>query len=119
MAALAGLCLVPIHAQTKSPGVPAALADPESPESLGRPNVRFVDSYADLIAGDDTVRLTDDGRFLYRDDHHLSGRGAVYIFEKSIRPAIEKALAKGQRPGPAGQFGATMPGRTVRRLSDD
>ena len=59
---------------------------------LGRDNVAFIDVYPALITDAGKVKIFDEGRLLYFDNHHVNHNGAAYVFERALRAPIDQAM---------------------------
>lgn len=54
--------------------------------------VTYLNIYDDLITANGCVEVMRDGKLTYSDFHHLNDFGASIVFDRSIRPILEKLL---------------------------
>ena len=52
----------------------------------------FIDVYPALITDAGKVKIFDEGRLLYFDNHHVNHNGAAYVFERALRAPIDQAM---------------------------
>jgi hypothetical protein len=48
-----------------------------------------------MVTTTGTIQVQERGKFLYSDEHHVNDRGAKVVFERALRPAMERALSEG------------------------
>ena len=63
-------------------------------KSMGNTRVSYLSIYEDLITKDGFVEVMRDGRLTYSDFHHLNDFGALIVFNRSIKPVLERLLSE-------------------------
>jgi hypothetical protein len=84
----------PLHAESASQVLAANEKVRDLVARAGRSNVEFVDIYHCLCLPDGSVRISEDGHWLYSDHNHLNDTGAKYVFDHVLRPLLEQARAE-------------------------
>jgi hypothetical protein len=63
-------------------------------DEINLPNLIFYNPYPELIDKNGYIKLTQHGKFLYSDNHHLNDAGAFYIFENKLDSLLIDLLKK-------------------------
>jgi peptidoglycan/LPS O-acetylase OafA/YrhL len=59
---------------------------------LNCPNILFYNPYPNLLEKNGYIKLTDNGKLLYSDNHHLNDAGAFYIFKDKFNSLLIELL---------------------------